>query len=30
MTKRMREAPENGPTFGLGASEQGQALKDLP
>lgn len=30
MTKRMREAPENDPTFGLGISETGKAMKDLP
>lgn len=30
MTKRMREAPENDPTFGLGVSEKGEAVKDLP
>ncbi|QDS74642.1 hypothetical protein FKW77_009241 [Venturia effusa] len=30
MTKRMREAPENDPTFSLGISENGKAMKDLP
>ncbi|KAE9980911.1 hypothetical protein BLS_008101 [Venturia inaequalis] len=30
MTKRMREAPESDSTFGLGISEKGQAMKDLP
>lgn len=30
MTKRMREAPESDSTIGLGISEKGQAMKDLP